>query len=289
MYVIMINLTSGLGNQLFQYFFGESLKRYHNQEVKYIDSLLPPHQIKLWDIFNINFDLIQSNEITKFSFALNKNKFLYVNFLKFLNKFDLNSYFKIYSEKNFDFNNFNPQLNKEYLFYGYWQDFQFSNLFFENIKNSLVFKKKLSLNKLYKNIEDFSDIVGIHIRGGDYLSLNNKKIFIQLNEEFYQSRIKYFIDEFKNPLFLFFTDDIQHLHNLISEKPPQHLIISQINNNPEDDFQYLTLCDHFIIPNSTFSLWASKFAKNSKKIIFKPKNWFNQEYLIKKDISDLSL
>ena len=51
-----------------------------------------------------------------------------------------------------------------------------------------------------------------------------------------------------------------------------HSLISEISNVRKDDFQYLSQCDHFIIPNSTFSLWAAYLSNSNKKILFHLKN-----------------
>ena len=58
-----ISFTSGLGNQLFQYFFGESLKINNDIEVRYLDTLLPPKQINLWDIFDINLSIMKIDDL----------------------------------------------------------------------------------------------------------------------------------------------------------------------------------------------------------------------------------
>ena len=53
--MIKIHFTSGLGNQLFQFFFGESISKKKNIKIKNINSCLPPEQLKLWEIFYIEY------------------------------------------------------------------------------------------------------------------------------------------------------------------------------------------------------------------------------------------
>ena len=60
---------------------------------------------------------------------------------------------------------------------------------------------------------------------------------------------------------------------------------SKLNTNPKNDFQLLSLCDHFIIPNSTFSLWAANFSLNKRKIIKLPSQWFKESYLSKNNFN----
>ena len=47
-----------------------------------------------------------------------------------------------------------------------------------------------------------------------------------------------------------------------------------------NDFIAQSLCDHFIIPNSTYSWWSSFLSKNENKIICCPReeDWFGPGY-----------
>ena len=49
--MIIVPFTSGLGNQLFQYNLKVPQTKFR-QEKFYTNSLLPPKQISIWDIFN---------------------------------------------------------------------------------------------------------------------------------------------------------------------------------------------------------------------------------------------
>ena len=172
--MIKIHFTSGLGNQLFQFFFGESIKlRFKNQNVKYINSLQPPYQLSINDIFDLKKENINLN-IDNIS-AVNKSlKYLLVNYYKILINLNINKYFKLYSDNCFDPSSLaNLKSDFRYLdFYGYWQNHFYFNKYFDSIKAKLFFKKKLNLKSEY-NLSHYSDIVGIHVRGGDY---RHKKI-----------------------------------------------------------------------------------------------------------------
>lgn len=274
--MIIVNFTSGLGNQLFQFFFGESLKKTNKKnKVVYLDSLLGSDQLKLWDIFNFEIDMIDRKKINKFNF-LKKSKFLFITFIKLLIKLNLNRYFDIYSD--YDIYQANTSNFKCNFFYGYWQNTDYFKENFSDIKKKLNFKKKLSLYSLDKTLQKYDAIIGVHIRGGDYLKKKNQRIFDNIDKEYYLENIQKIKKKFKNSIFIFFTDDKKYLSRLLPVIDVDHKFIHDLTKDRIDDFQYLSLCDHFIIPNSTFSLWAAFFSNNINKIIIKPENWFKESY-----------
>ena len=283
--MIIVSLTSGLGNQLFQFFFGETLRlKYHNQIIKYLNASLVEEQLNIWDIFKLNYEFIDINEIKKNRFIF-RNKYFFINYIKLLIKLNLIPKY-IYSDVNYDYtNDFLLDDNKDNLFYGYWQNTNFFKNNFNLIKKKLKFKENLSLYEFDKTLKSYSDLVGVHIRGGDYKKNKNKKIFSKIDNNYYFKNINYFLDKLDNPCFLFFTDDQTYLENLIPNMNFSYRMISKLNTNPKNDFQLLSLCDHFIIPNSTFSLWAANFSLNKRKIIKLPSQWFKESYLSKNNFN----
>ncbi len=47
--------------------------------------------------------------------------------------------------------------------------------------------------------------------------------------------------------------------------------------NPVIDMQLMSLCDHQIISNSTYSWWAAWINNNQNKVVVSPYKWFNRE------------
>ena len=66
-----------------------------------------------------------------------------------------------------------------------------------------------------------------------------------------------------------FSDDIPYCKTIF---PKTFNFIS--GHSDIEDFFLMTLCNNFIIANSTFSWWAAWLSKSENKKIVAPKRWF---------------
>lgn len=132
------------------------------------------------------------------------------------------------------------------------------------INEWLKFKPELSLN-CQPIIEKFpiNEYCYIHFRGGDYKGI--KEYF--LPNKYYEDGINKVKNLFPNLKFVVITDDKEEAHKYFPD--------FEILSNPfEVDFYLLSQSKYSIIPNSTFSWWASWLNKNSSLIIA-PNRWLN--------------
>ena len=275
--MITISLTQGLGNQLFQYFFGESLKlKFNNQiEVNYLYDLLPPEQIKMWELFDVKINWLNKSKV-KESFLLGltpKKRDLIIKFFRTLN---LNKNFLVLDDKNFDVSLIN--INKNIFLRGYWQNINFFSQSFDQILKNIKFKNNLNLNHLINSkfkIKNFKNIIGVHIRGKDYLLNKNSGLKNNIGKTYYLNSMSIMKNKLEKPLFLLFSDDQDYLKKMNLSNYFNCLNLFDISNDHINDFQYLSQCNYFIIPNSTFSLWAFYLNKNPNKKIIAPDTWYS--------------
>ena len=268
-----IHFTSGLGNQLFQFFFGESLRlKYPNIEILYKNSLLPPDQLSINDIFHSPVDKIFENGNNK-----QLIDYFQINLIRLSIKLNLNDFFNVYSDNTFLKNDISLNLTANKTFYGYWQNFNYFNNNFEQIRNLLKFKKKISI-KDFDDLKNFSEIVGVHYRGGDYKNIKNKTLFHQVEKKYFEQNIDKLLKKLKKPIFVFFTDDYSSMSKIINNLQIPYFFIKDFSQNRIDDFQLLSQCNHYILPNSTFSLWAAYLNKHKNKIVFTPESCKNNKF-----------
>lgn len=282
--MIITKLNGGLGNQMFQYAIGYNLAKYYNTILKIEISNLgnknlnenhTPRLLEL-DIFNIKLKIASENEtlslIHKKPNSLNKLKY------KFL-KVKPHLFFKytLYQENPFEFISEIYNHSSDLYLEGYWQN----ELYFKNISEEIrrIFSFKNKPNEFNQNLISHiqnSNSISVHIRRGDYIkNCNINKVHGVCSIEYYLQAIRYIKNKINNPIFYFFSDDIQWVKgnfNITAE----HYFISQNNNeNSFEDLRLMSYCKHNIIANSSYSWWGAWLNNNSKKIVIAPKIWMN--------------
>ena len=76
---------------------------------------------------------------------------------------------------------------------------------------------------------------------------------------------------------ILFSDDIKYLENMNITKEYNNIIAEKLNLNIEETFLLMSFSDHFIIPNSSYSLMAYYFRKNNDAKIVIPNKWFGEK------------
>ena len=107
-------------------------------------------------------------------------------------------------------------------------------------------------------------IVSLHVRRGDYT---------KLSDYHYNLKIDYYlnaIDYFKDKEFLIFSDDIEWCKKQFTGDKFKFV------NGEEDyiDLHIMSMCEHNIIANSTFSWWGAYLNQNPEKTVIYPDKWF---------------
>jgi hypothetical protein len=267
---IRIKLTGGLGNQMFQFATGFAIAKKNNVRLSLDLSYINQRQL-----FN-GFELEKVFDIySKVSFLNNALSFKSVNFKEILNKIDITFY--NFKEPHFHYTSNILDIPKHSFLDGYWQ----SELYFKNyskeIKKIFNFSDQLNeQNYLIANDINKNDSVSIHIRRGDFLLKRNNNHKIDL-KNYYLKAIDKSSKCFKNPKYFIFTDDpLWVTENFILD---YSYIVVDVNRGAKSflDMYLMSLCKSNIIANSSFSWWSAWLNNNKDKIIYAPKDWFNDK------------
>jgi hypothetical protein len=156
----------------------------------------------------------------------------------------------------------NPQ------FRGYWQSFKYFDDYRQDVLDAF--------NLPYKFTQD---VVSIHVRRGDFLTLD---AFKPMPLTYYQNCVQYF--RAKDYRFYYvFSDDIPWCKEHFNAENFPNCYFSFIENGTEiGDFTYMSCCEHNICANSSFSFAAAWLNQNKDKIVLCPDEtycWFNTDYI----------
>ena len=118
--------------------------------------------------------------------------------------------------------------------------------------------------------------ISVHIRRGDYLSEK-----CELNDDYYARAITFVVSKIQTDYKIFIcSDDIEWCKtHILNDK-----CIYVENEETHIDLYIMSLCDHNIISNSTFSWWSAYLNQNNEKIVVYPKKWGS---MYTHDVSDL--
>ena len=288
--MIVVKLSGGLGNQLFQYSLGRYLSLKYNTELKFdvqfdANSLNFSARSLGLSKFNITLNIASKEEILKYKFFrtgyLSRIERKLIQFFPSINK-------KIFVEKPFEI--FNKELfTRDCYVLGYWQSEYYFRSIENVIRNDLQINFELGdVNKDIFNEISNSESVSIHIRRGDYITINgNSKIYSLCSLEYYNDAIAFLKSKFGSSVFYIFSDDIAWAKEIFLGDIFK--IIDNNLENPHVDLFLMSLCKHNIIANSSFSWWAAWLNCNKNKVIVSPREWYVDKSLNKKAISSLIL
>jgi len=169
---------------------------------------------------------------------------------------------------------------------GYWQSEKYFSNHAAQIRQDFRFVPALSdENQKMVELIAGSNAVSIHIRRGDYLkNKTNMAIYGTCSPAYYQAAIQHIAERVSNPHFVLFSDDLEWAREKL--KIDFHTTYVDHNSGAEsfNDMRLMSLCQHHIIANSTFSWWGAWLGSNPAKIVIAPDPWFDDQRI---DASDL--
>jgi hypothetical protein len=237
--MIITKLQGGLGNQLFQWAYGKALAAKNGTNL-FLDTSF---------YYNQTGNTHRNYELTKFPNLICKNP-------------EIEDKKTIIIGDNFQYNEFIYNENYHYYLNGFWQ----SEKYFLNASD--LIRKQLQptteiIEKLKQQINGKS--VSLHVRRTDYVTSNGFHPVQTL--EYYNKALEIIGN---HDQLLVFSDDI----NWCKENLKYENILFIENQDNVEDLWLMSLCDHNIIANSSFSWWGAWLNKNKNKIVIAPNNWF---------------
>lgn len=264
---IEVEISGGIGNQLFQYAAALAMAQSLNREL----------------ILDVSWYERQSQtgakrqlELDKF-FDLSKTRTLKLNRHP---KIELvlrkaRNYRVIYDTK-LDSRKFNSFSTRRHVrMKGYWQ----SESYFTPVTDLLRFSYSNHLvmstlaNEIARQISS-SPSLGVHVRRGDYISNVKTRSFHGVCEREYFARATELVMTAKQIDKIYvFSDDIKWCKENL-ELNDRSVLIEHVVSDTEQ-LKLLSLCKHHVISNSSFSWWAAWFGFSQDQVVVYPGAWFS--------------
>jgi len=284
--MIITQLTGGLGNQMFQYAIGRHLSCMHKVPLKLDISGFREYTLRTYRLshFAIPEDFASDFDIENVKFH---------NHTGLLRALDsLTSRFQPYNLKNVykePFFPYDPNIlkckNHVYL-EGYWQTEKYFKEIEEIIRRDFTIVDEPDLrNKTMAEQIRKSESVSIHIRRGDYVTNPTTNAYHgTCSEDYYKKAIQIIKNHIHQPQFFIFSDDPTWVREHLDTGYPTVFVDFNGPDKDYEDLRLMSLCQHHIIANSSFSWWGAWLCRNIEKIVIAPKKWFNKPDINTKDL-----
>lgn len=277
--MIIVNLNGGLGNQMFQYANAKALAARKGVDFLVDVSLYEKrvmHQgFELGRIFDLSVSLASKSDLKKvlgiFQSPLVNRIVSHLPLLKNLPK-------KFIYEPHFEYWNGLQDCPENAYIFGYWQSEKYFLDHEEQIRHEFSFKPFTdSVNiELAQKIKGSPCAVSLHIRRGDFVSNSRANTYHgALPPSYYADTLKYLSKELPSLELFIFSDDIEWVKaNVGFATHPVHFVSHNTGPNSYQDMALMSLCNHHVIANSSFSWWGAWLNPSKDKIVIAPKSWF---------------
>ena len=264
---IVIRLSGGLGNQIFQLFAGWHAAQFQSSDEIFLDlRFLGKYEtIRKFELDFISSHLSNVSILADFSFfpALASR----MRFGKILDM-TIGPYAFISSPNKLHY--LNSSTLSCVVLDGYFQHPKLAPPAI--VRLSLFNKLSQQYSYLRHKLTLLPNIaaVCVHIRRGDYVSSKSaSSVFKAISLNYYRAAVRSFGADVK---FLVFGDD--PLTTSQFAKEVGGVDIATLGLALSEEFMLMALCDHHIIANSTFSWWASYLGYVPGKRVIAPKDWY---------------
>lgn len=264
--MIIVKIWGGIGNQLFQYVFGQYLRFRYDQEVWYDDnSYQTTDKLRKRELDALDADIQYNNSCTFSKYRGVKNRVLRYTF----QLLPMNHYISEGDKL--------PETFKKghvYFFQGYWQDIEYYHWLKKNVSGFCIKSKEIpsELLSLFQEIEAGNNTLSVHVRRGDYFLPKNINTYGVCDVSYFESALANVKKELPNSKTYVFTDDPDWVKNNL----PLDESVILIPNYPVSQFAYIelmSLCKNHIVSNSSFSWWGAVLNEQPNAIVVAPSKW----------------
>jgi hypothetical protein len=275
----------GLGNQLFQYAAARKLSVLHRTPVRLDVSWFEKHEDCQYSLgpFNIEEVFATKEEIAGLRTRGELSRVIWRLGQRILPQFGSMTFRENHLRP------FDPNIlktSRDVYLDGYWQ----SEKYFQGIEDIIrrEFTIRFEMDKQNKEMAEQitrTESVSIHVRRGDYVTNPQvSRAFGICGVDYYARCVELVALKVAKPHLFVFSDD----PGWVAENMPLGFETTFVTHNGRnrsyEDLRLMSLCNHNIIANSSFSWWGAWLNRNPDKVILAPSRWFRKAAFDTRDV-----
>lgn len=284
----IVNIIGGLGNQMFEYAMYLALKDAHpEEEIKFCTRSFGGYGLhnglEIQRVFGVELPEASLWELTKLAYPFFNYKTWqatrhWLRQRKSMTRGAINI--------PFDFNEVKRTTPTYYE--GYWQNEKnFCHIREEVLKAYTFSSFEDEKNKALEKDLQHEISVSCHVRRGDYLKQPEMCV---CTPSYYTRAISEMNDRVNPTMYVVFSDDIawcrENIIELIGKDKKVVFVDWNKGVDSYKDMQLMTLCNHNIIANSSFSWWGAWLNNHYDSVVVAPKKWMNIDSIKNDPIPD---
>lgn len=283
--MIIIRISGGIGNQLFQYALGRSLTLSSGAplllDTSSYSHTKPGEPLRIYTLprFNIKGKVAIQDDFKSIKVPDPADQgFIAKLKRKVIRMRESDKAFherRIVLESNFFFIPDILNIKDNAFLAGVWQSEKYFKEHSNQIRKEFTLKEPLSSKALeIQRQMAASESVAVHIRRGDQVrDPNLVKKHGLLTNDYYSNALKYMKSEVKAPKFFVFSDEIEWVKKNM-DFDSDTVYVSEANLPDYEELTVMSSCKHQIIAKSSFSWWGAWLNENPNKMVIAPKQRF---------------
>lgn len=262
--MILVRLSDGMGNQMFQYALGRALSLRHNVPFKLDLSAYQrdPKRVYSLGAFRIAEDFMTMADAQRVITAPQDRSRPWWNQ-------------PVVVAPSFPYNDMVWQAPADCYLVGYWQSERYFAAIADHIRSDFTLKAPLTgLNLILSREMAAVESVSLHVRRGDYVSeARVAQLHGTCSLDYYRRAVAHIAEHVERPVFYVFSDDPDWTRENLRLDFPTHYVTHN-GTVPTEDLRLMSCCRHHIIANSSFSWWGAWLGHNPGKQVCAPARWF---------------
>lgn len=281
--MVIMRIKGGLGNQLFQYASGYALAKRLNQKLAFDPSFTKNMTARGYKLPLLYVDTAEVIYMDRLPQKVNRLKNLYINKVcRMLNLSrhkcgEYTYWLETRDEWQPDF--FTIKENNLYVD-GYFQSEEYFKQYREELLKQIQPKYEPE-DEYLKALGEISNCnsVAVHVRRSDFKKDNCEYHYL-LDESYYKRAIEKIRAEVNNPVFFWFSDDMEWVKEHIGAANDFRFVSIHTKHGDIDDMMLMKNCNHIIAANSTFSWWAAWLNEHNDAIRIVPEKPYGMDGMI---------